>query len=152
MRTQVQSLASLSALRIPGCLEPQYRLQIQLRSGIAVAVATALIQPLAWELTYAVGVVALKRQRRRGRGGRRRGRRRKDGRKDWRKEGRKREEEELFYLPGEGIKYPCSQVAANAGCTRGIWSIPSTGQSPIPRLSSAVGGLQIQTLLFTGFL
>ena len=41
MRTQVQSLASLSGLRIWRCGELWYRLQSRLRSGIAVAVAQA---------------------------------------------------------------------------------------------------------------
>ena len=50
MRTQVRSPALLSGLRIWHCRELGYR-----------PAATALIQPLAWELPYAVGV-ALKRQ------------------------------------------------------------------------------------------
>ena len=44
MRTQVQSLALLSGLRIQRCLELWCRL-----------VAAALIQPLAWEPPYALG-------------------------------------------------------------------------------------------------
>ena len=55
MRTWVQSLASLSGLRIWHCRELWYRLQMWLRSGVAVALATALIRPLAWEPPYAVG-------------------------------------------------------------------------------------------------
>ena len=39
IRMRVQSLASLSRLRIQHCHKLQYRLQIQLRSGFAVAVA-----------------------------------------------------------------------------------------------------------------
>ena len=63
MRMQVQSLASLKGLRIWGCHELWYRLQIQpvllwLWCGLAAA---ALIRPLAWELPYAVGT-ALKRK------------------------------------------------------------------------------------------
>ena len=60
MRTQVQSLALLSGLRIWLCHELWYRLQMWLGCGVAVAVAvarpatTALIQPLAWEPPYAV--------------------------------------------------------------------------------------------------
>ena len=51
MRTQVQTLALLSGLRIWHCCELWRRLT-----------ATALIQPLAWEPLYAMGV-ALKRQK-----------------------------------------------------------------------------------------
>ena len=51
MRMQAQSLASLSGLRIWHCHELWYRSQMQLGSGIAVALAwqaaTAQIQPLA---------------------------------------------------------------------------------------------------------
>ena len=60
MRKWVWSLASLSGLRIQHCCEPWCRLQTQLRSCIAVA--TALIRPLAWEPPYAAGE-ALKRQK-----------------------------------------------------------------------------------------
>ena len=66
MRTQVGSLASLSGLMIQHCHELWCRSQMQLGSGVDVAVvclatvATALIQPLAWELPCAKGV-ALKR-------------------------------------------------------------------------------------------
>ena len=53
-------------LRTSCCHELWYRLQMQLRSGIAVAVArpaaAAPFQPLAWELPYAMGV-ALKSKR-----------------------------------------------------------------------------------------
>ena len=51
MRTQVQSLASLSGLRIRRCCELWCRSQTQLGSRVAVAwaVSTALIRPLAWE-------------------------------------------------------------------------------------------------------
>ena len=67
MRLWVQSLASLSGLRIWHCRERELwcRLQPQLRTHIAVAVAwaggaAALIRPLAWEPPYTVGA-ALKR-------------------------------------------------------------------------------------------
>ena len=63
MRFRVQSLASLSGLRIQHCHELWCGSQTQLGSHVAVAVATALIQPLAWEPPYAVGV-ALKRTKR----------------------------------------------------------------------------------------
>ena len=56
MRMSVQSLAQLSGLRIWHCCELWCRLQMRLRSGVAVA----LIQPLAWELPYTMGA-ALKR-------------------------------------------------------------------------------------------
>ena len=53
MRLQVLSLASLSGLRIWRCRELWCRSQMRLRSGVAMAlarpVATAPIQPLAWE-------------------------------------------------------------------------------------------------------
>ena len=62
MRLRVPSLASLSGLRIRHCHELQHRSQMQLRSGVAVAVATvALIWTLAWELPYTTGV-ALKKK------------------------------------------------------------------------------------------
>ena len=65
MRTQVQSLSSLSGLRIQCCHQLWCGSQMQLGSGIAVAVALASscsshLTP-AWELPYAVGA-ALKRQ------------------------------------------------------------------------------------------
>ena len=41
MRTQVRSLASLSGLRIQHCRELWCRSQLQLRSGVAVAVMQA---------------------------------------------------------------------------------------------------------------
>ena len=50
-RLRVGSLASLSGLGIWCCRELWYRLQMQLRSHIAVA----LVQPLAWEHPYATG-------------------------------------------------------------------------------------------------
>ena len=61
LRWRVQALASLSGLRIQCCHEPWYRLQTQLRSGIAVAVwcrpaATAPIRPLGWEPPHAASV------------------------------------------------------------------------------------------------
>ena len=59
MRLQVQSLASLSGLRIRCCHELWFRLQMQLRSaGIWLwrrPAAVALIRPLAWEPPCAVG-------------------------------------------------------------------------------------------------
>ena len=61
----VQSLASLSGLRIQHCSELWCRSQMRLGSRIAVAVvwlaAAALIGPLAWKLPYAANA-ALKRQ------------------------------------------------------------------------------------------
>ena len=51
IRDVVQSLALLNGLRIWGGDELWCRLQTRLRSGTAV-----LIQPLAWELPYAVGL------------------------------------------------------------------------------------------------
>ena len=62
MRLRVQSLASLSGLRIRRCRELWHRLQRQLRFGVAVALAIAPIQPLVWELSYATGA-ALKTQK-----------------------------------------------------------------------------------------
>ena len=66
MKLPVPSRASLSGLKIQPCRELSCRSQMQLRSGIAVAVAwsaaVAPIQPLAWELSYAMGV-ALKRKK-----------------------------------------------------------------------------------------
>ena len=69
MRTKVCFLASLSGLRVLHCCELCCRLQVQLRSGIAVAVAwaadaaTALIPPLAWEPPYAAGTVFKKERK-----------------------------------------------------------------------------------------
>ena len=57
---RVQSLALLSGLRIRCSCELWCRLQMWLRSHIAVAV----IQPLAWKLPYAMGA-ALKSKRKR---------------------------------------------------------------------------------------
>ena len=66
MRMRIQSLASLSGLRIQCQHKLQGRSQMQLRSGIAVAVAQAgscgSDQPGAWEFPYAAGA-ALKRQK-----------------------------------------------------------------------------------------
>ena len=60
MRMQVQSLASLSGLRVRRCCELWCRSQACLRPGIAVAgrrlAAIALIGPLAWEPLCATGV------------------------------------------------------------------------------------------------
>ena len=68
MRTQVQSLASLSGLRIWHCPELWCRLQMQLGSCVAVALAhrpaaTALIRPLALEPPCAMGVALEKAKR-----------------------------------------------------------------------------------------
>ena len=57
-RTHLGTMASLSGLRIQHCRELWHRLQILPGSGVAMAVA--LIGPLAWELPYATSV-ALKR-------------------------------------------------------------------------------------------
>ena len=67
MSMRVPSLVSLDGLRIQGCPELWCRSHTRLRSRIAVAVAvavaaTAPIQPLAWELVYALGK-ALKKQK-----------------------------------------------------------------------------------------
>ena len=59
MRMRVRSLASLSGLRIQHSCELGCSLQLQLGSGIAVA----LIQSPAWGLPYATGV-ALKTKKR----------------------------------------------------------------------------------------
>ena len=61
-RWWVQSLASLSALRIRHYRELWYRLQTWLGSSVAVAVAVALIGPLAWEPPCVAGA-ALKKQK-----------------------------------------------------------------------------------------
>ena len=65
MRTQVQTLALFSGLRIWCCCDLFCRLQMQLRSGLlwlwCRPAATALIWLLTWELPYAVSA-ALKRQ------------------------------------------------------------------------------------------
>ena len=59
MRLQVRSLALFIRLRIQRCHDLRYRSQMQLGSGVAVAVvrptATALIGPLAWEPPCASG-------------------------------------------------------------------------------------------------
>ena len=54
VRLQVQSLALLSGLRIGHCHELWCRSQTQLRSRVAVAMA--LIRPLAWEPPYVTAV------------------------------------------------------------------------------------------------
>ena len=56
MRTQVQSLAPLSGLRVRCYHELWCRLQTWFGSGFALAVAQAPIGPLAWELPYALGM------------------------------------------------------------------------------------------------
>ena len=71
MRTQVQSQALLSGLRIWRFCELWGRSQMWLRSGVALAVAwaiaTAPIQPLAWEFPYAADVAIRRKQRKEGR-------------------------------------------------------------------------------------
>ena len=61
MRLWVQSLASLSGLKIWHCHELWCRSQTRLGSGIAVAVA--LIRPIAWEPPYAAGAALEKDKR-----------------------------------------------------------------------------------------
>ena len=66
---KVQSLASLSGLRIQHCCKLWHRSQMQLRSGIAVAVlktcSVGLIhRPRAWELLYAAGAAPPKKRKR----------------------------------------------------------------------------------------
>ena len=62
MRLWVLSLVLLNKLRIWHCLELQYRLQMLLHSNLALLwlwrrpTAGAPIQPLAWELPYAMGM------------------------------------------------------------------------------------------------
>ena len=58
-----EDVASLSGLRIRYCRELWYRSQTWLGSSVAVAVAVAPTQPLAWEFPYAASA-ALKRRRR----------------------------------------------------------------------------------------
>ena len=62
MRLHVQSLASLSELRIQHYSELWCRSQMQLRSDVAVAAGVALIKPLAWEPPYAMGTALKKRK------------------------------------------------------------------------------------------
>ena len=67
-RTWVQSLVTLSGYGSGICRKLWRGSQMQLRSGVALAVgrpaAVALIRPLDWELPYATGVaVKEKRQR-----------------------------------------------------------------------------------------
>ena len=68
MRLHVQSLASLSGLRIWHCHGLWQRSKIQLGSCIAVVwysvAATAPVGPLAWELPYAMGVALKKKKNR----------------------------------------------------------------------------------------
>ena len=67
MRLQVQSLASLSGLRIRHCHELWCGWQMRLRSGIAMAVgrpaAVAPIRPLAWEPLYAAGAAPKRKKK-----------------------------------------------------------------------------------------
>ena len=65
MKMQVWSLTSLGGLRIQPCCKLQHRLQKQLGSRVAMAVAS-LIWPLAQELPYAASV-AITRERRKKR-------------------------------------------------------------------------------------
>ena len=66
MRTQVQSLALLSGLRIPHSQKLQHRSQMGLGYSVAMAVAQAAaatpIQPLAQELPYAAGAAIKKKK------------------------------------------------------------------------------------------
>ena len=66
MRMQVPSLPSLIRLRIQPCCKLQQGSQMRLRFGMAVVwhnlAATAWIQPLAWELPYAAGVILKKKK------------------------------------------------------------------------------------------
>ena len=70
VRMWVQSLASLSGLRILSCCKLWPRLQIWLRSTVALTVAQASaaapVQPLPQELLYAIGM-AMKRKKERER-------------------------------------------------------------------------------------
>ena len=63
MRMRVQSLASLSGSRIQCGCELWCGLQVWLGSYMAVAVAVALIRPLAWELPYAAGKAKKKKKK-----------------------------------------------------------------------------------------
>ena len=67
MRFQVQSLASLSGLRIQHCHELWCGSKTKLGSRVAVALvrpaATALIRPLAWEPPHDEGVALEKAKR-----------------------------------------------------------------------------------------
>ena len=66
MRIRVQSLASITGLRIQCCWELWCRLQMRLDPTLLWlwrrAAATALTEPLAWEPPYAIGA-ARKRQK-----------------------------------------------------------------------------------------
>ena len=67
MRTQVQSLASLSGLEIWLCCELWCRSQMWLRSSIAALwyrpAVLAPIRPLAWQLPYATDVALKKKKK-----------------------------------------------------------------------------------------
>ena len=82
MRLQVQSLASISGLRIQCCCELWCRLA-----------ATAPIRPLAWELPYATGVAQEKAKRKKERE-RKRKKRKKEGRKERKREREKERKKE----------------------------------------------------------
>ena len=56
---QVQSLASLSVLRIQHC----HKLRCKLQMWLGSVVAAALIQSLAWELPYATGAALKKKNK-----------------------------------------------------------------------------------------
>ena len=79
MKTKVQSLASLSGLRIWCCHEPWCRLQRQLRSGLAVAVVSADLTPrLRTSICHRCGpkkAKEKKRKKKRKEGGREMGQR-----------------------------------------------------------------------------
>ena len=60
MRMWVQSLALLSGSRIWCCQEPQHRSQMLLRCRLATVPP---IQPLAWELSYAMGMKVKKKNK-----------------------------------------------------------------------------------------
>ena len=96
MRLRVRSLALLSGLRIQYCCELWCRLQMLLRSVVAVScgvghrqgsdlallwlwcrlAATGPIRPLAWEPPYAMGAALERKEKKKERG-------RKKGRKRW---------------------------------------------------------------------
>ena len=67
MKMWVQSLTSLSGLRICRCNKLQRRLKMHLQHSVAVPVvqtsAVALIQSLVWELPHAPGAGVKKRRK-----------------------------------------------------------------------------------------
>ena len=70
VRLQVQPLSWFGGLQVWCYYKLPCRLQMLLRSGIAVAVASAaaLIQSLAWELPYAVGAARKGKRRKKWKG------------------------------------------------------------------------------------